>query len=98
MIHSTDRQTDRQTDICICTLAPVGAKKITYPDGESFPLTGASSVVLDVEEGLVPLVDHQTDGVGETVTGAALVPARVNNITLGLNLGGNYVITFLLLS
>ena len=83
----------RQTLVLLLEL-----KTVSYPDWEAFPLTGASSVVLDVEEGLVPLVDHQTDGVSETVAGAALIPARVDNITLGLNLGGNYVITFLLLS
>ena len=70
----------------------------SYPDGESFPLAGASSVVLHVEKGLVPLVDHQPYGVGQTVAGAAFVPARVNNITLGLNLGRKlyYMFTFLL--
>ena len=64
----------------------------SYPDGESFPLAGASSVVLHVEEGLVPLVDHQPYRVGQTVAGAAFVPARVNNITLGLNLGRKFLL------
>ena len=61
----------------------------THPYGESLPLRGAGGEVLDVEEGLVPLVDHKPDGVGQAVAGAACVPARVNNITLSLNLGGN---------
>ena len=65
------------------------AKAKTHPYGESFPLRGAGGVVLDVEERLIPLVDHEPDGVGQAIAGAALVPASVNNITLGLNLGGN---------
>ena len=61
----------------------------SYPDGESFPLRGPRGVVLDIEERLVALVDHQPYGIGETVASAAFIPACVNNITLGLNLRGN---------
>ena len=58
----------------------------THLDGESLPLFGAGSVVLDVEEGLVALVDHQPDGVGQAVAGTARVPTGVDHVTLGLHL------------
>ena len=53
---------------------------------ESLPLRGSGGIVLDVKKGLISLVHHQSDCVGQSVAGTADVPARVNDVTLRLNL------------